>query len=43
MDKNNVLRGIIITSLLSNEEKGDLLNYLEELIDKASMYDGLCK
>lgn len=43
MDKDNVLRGIIVTSLLTNEEKVEILKYLEELIEKASMYDGLCK
>lgn len=39
---NNELRFVIVNSSLSNEDKTELLEYLEELIDKASMYDGLC-
>lgn len=42
-DKELILRGIIVTSLLSNEDKTELIKYLEELIEKASKYDGLCK
>ena len=42
MNKENTLRGIIVSCFLSNEEKVELLKYLEELIEKASMYDGLC-
>lgn len=45
MDKNKdmTLRCVIVRSNLSNKEKGDLLNYLEELIEKANNYEGLCK
>lgn len=39
---NNQLRFVIVNSSLSNEDKTELLEYLEELIDKASMHDGLC-
>lgn len=39
---NNQLRFVIVNSSLSNEDKTELLEYLEELIDKASMYDGSC-
>ena len=42
MNKEDTLRGIIVASLLDNEAKLELLKYLEELIEKASMYDGLC-
>lgn len=42
MNKEDTLRGIIVSSFLSNEEKVELLKYLEDLIEKASMYDGLC-
>lgn len=43
MNKENTLRGIIVSSLLDNEDKVELLKYLEEIIEKASMYDELCK
>ena len=43
MNKEDVLRGIIVNSFISNEEKVELLKYLEEIIEKASMYNGLCK
>lgn len=39
---NNQLRFVIVNSSLSNEDKTELLEYLEELIEKTSMYDGLC-
>lgn len=42
MDKENVLRGVIICSELSSNSKKELLEYLEDLIEKANMYDGLC-
>lgn len=42
MNKENTLRGIIVASSLSNEEKVELLKYLEEIIEKSNMYDGLC-
>lgn len=42
MDKENVLRGVIICSELSSDSKKELLEYLEDLIEKANMYDGLC-
>lgn len=42
-DKELILRGIIVTSKLSNEDKTELINWLEELIEKASMYNGLCE
>ena len=42
MNKEDTLRGGIVASFLSNEEKAELLKYLEDLIEKASMYDGLC-
>ena len=42
MNKENMLRGVIVSSLLDNEDKVELLKYLEDLLEKASMYDGLC-
>lgn len=42
MNKEDTLRGIIVASFLDNEDKVELLKYLEELIEKANMYDGLC-
>lgn len=42
MDKENVLRGVIICSELSSDSKKELLEYLEDLLEKASMYDDLC-
>ena len=39
----DLLRGVIVGSFLSTEEKNKLLEYLESLIEKANMYDGLCK
>ena len=41
-DKECILRGIVVTCMLPNNEKNEILAYLEELIEKASMYDGLC-
>lgn len=35
----NKLRGIIITSFLSSKEKQELIEYLENLIEKAWQYD----
>lgn len=37
----NKLRGVIVASFLSTEEKTELLNYLEELLEKAWKYDEL--
>lgn len=37
----NKLRGIIISSFLSTDEKNELLDYLEELLEKAWKYDEL--
>lgn len=37
----NKLRGVIVTSFLSTDEKNELLNYLEELLEKAWKYDEL--
>ena len=43
MDKENKIRGIIVGSFIENEEKVELLKYLEEIIEKANRYDSLCK
>ena len=39
----NVLRGIIIASFLSTEDKNEVIEYFEELLEKANRYDDLCK
>ena len=43
MNNEDTLRGVIVASFLDNEEKVKLLKYLEEIIEKANMYDGLCE
>ena len=37
----NKLRGIIVASFLSTEEKTELLDYLDELLEKACENDEL--
>lgn len=39
----DLLRGVIVGSFLSTEEKQNLIEYLETLIDKAWKYDELNK
>lgn len=39
----DLLRGVIVGSFLSTEEKQNLIEYLETLIDKAWKYDKLNK
>jgi hypothetical protein len=39
MNKENTLREVIAASLLDNQDKVESVKYLEELIEKASMYD----
>lgn len=38
----NKLRGVIIGSFLSSKDKQELLEYLDEILEKAAMYEGLC-
>lgn len=36
------LMGVIIASFLSSKDKNELIEYVEMIIEKASMYDDLC-
>lgn len=42
MNKVDVLNSLIVNSKITDDLKVELLKCLEELIEKASMYDGLC-
>lgn len=41
MKNDNDLKLLILNSSLDGDRKAELLKYLEELIDKAWMYDSL--
>ena len=42
MDKSAMIRGAILAMQVENEVKTKLFEYLDEIEEKASMYDGLC-
>lgn len=42
MDKSAMIRGAILAMQVENKIKTELFNYLDEIEEKASNYDGLC-
>lgn len=42
MDKSAMIRGGILAMQIENKVKTELLDYLDEIEEKANMYDGLC-
>lgn len=42
MDKSAMIRGAILAMQVENKVKTELFEYLDEIEEKASMYDGLC-
>ena len=42
MYKTEVLKSLIVNSEITDDLKVELLKYLGEIIEKASMYDDLC-
>lgn len=42
MDKSAMIRGAILAMLVDNKIKTELFEYLDEIEEKADMYDGLC-
>lgn len=43
MEKEIIKQLILSNGLMTETEKLELINWLEDLIEKASMYDGLCE
>ena len=42
MNKTEVLKSLIVNSEITDDLKIELLKHLQELVEKASMYDDLC-
>nr|DAP18707.1 MAG TPA: hypothetical protein [Caudoviricetes sp.] len=42
MDKSAMIRGAILAMQIENKIKTELFKYLDEIEEKANMYDGLC-
>lgn len=42
MDKSAMIRGAILAMQVENKIKTELFEYLDEIEEKANMYDGLC-
>lgn len=42
MDKSAMIRGAILAMQVENKVKTELFEYLNEIEEKANMYDGLC-
>ncbi len=42
MDKDAMIRGAILAMNVENKIKTELFKYLDEITEKANMYEGLC-
>ena len=42
MDKSAMIRGAILAMQVENKVKTELFEYLDEIEERANMYEGLC-